>query len=523
VFVMKEPYREVLVVGAGPTGLLLALVLKRLGVDVRILDKSEGPGTTSRALVLQARTLEFYRQLGIAEEAIRRGLVLGAVNLWRRDEHAARIELAEVGKGEGPYPFGLIFPQDEHERFLLERLAELGVSVERRTEVTALSLHADHVKVHERSPRGEANVTEAAFVAGCDGARSIVREAIDVEFPGGTYEHRFYVADVEARGAPMDHELHIILDHAGFLGIFPLAGEGRARLVGTLKDVRVDSSRAFEWSDIDRRPIEGIGLEVSRVNWFSTYQVHHRVAGAFRRGRVFLLGDAAHVHSPVGGQGMNTGLGDAMNLAWKIGAVLGGRAHHDVLDTYETERIAFARRLVATTDRVFQAASSHGKLSEVIRTDVVPWLLPRLARTEKGRQTFFRILSQIGIDYRASAWSQGHAGLIHAGDRLAWVEHAALGGGDNFEPLRSLEWQLHAYADPSPELRTLARDRQVPTVVFPFSEGATRRGFRRDALYLVRPDGYLGAVCEGEGAASQLEAYLDLHGVRGANRSMAPP
>src|SRR5437868_4186071 len=184
--------------------------------------------------------------------------------------------------------------------------------------------------------------TTKCSAAGCDGARSKVREIIGATFPGGTYDHLFYVADVEARGPVVDQSLHILLDREGFLGIFPLVRPGHARLIGTTRDE--GTKRDYAWADIDRQPLDMVSVEVDKVNWFSTYRVHHRVATPWRKGRVFLLGDAAHIHSPVGGQGMNTGIGDAINLAWKLACVLQGRGKTELLDTYEAERVPFAER-----------------------------------------------------------------------------------------------------------------------------------------------------------------------------------
>jgi 2-polyprenyl-6-methoxyphenol hydroxylase-like FAD-dependent oxidoreductase len=515
VFRMPDDSSEVLIVGAGPTGLFLALLLARLHVRVRIIDQTDAPGTTSRALAVQARTMELYRQVDLADEVLRRGLVLGAVNLWRRGERAVRIELGDVGRGLSPFPFGVIFPQDEHEQLLVERLEDLGVRVERRTVLQSIEASAESVLAHIRMPDGRTAARSAAFVAGCDGARSMIREAIGVGFPGGTYEHSFYVADVEAHGAPVDHELHVLLDDAGFLALFPLAGERRARIVGTIREDAAGGAKTARWEDVDPRPIARIGLTVDRVNWFSTYRVHHRVANHFRQGRVFLLGDAAHVHSPVGGQGMNTGLGDAMNLAWKLAAVLGARAKLDLLDTYEPERIAFARKLVATTDRVFKAASSDTRLADIVRTQLLPRLAARVSETSFGRRLFFRALSQTGIEYRRSAWSAGKAGAVHAGDRLPWVAPAHEGDADNFTPLRSLDWQVHTYGAAPEDLPRRCEERRIPLHRFPFNASTQAAGLRDDAVYLVRPDGYLGAVLVGREAASGLGAYLDAHGVRG--------
>ena len=194
-------------------------------------------------------------------------------------------------------------------------------------------------------------------------------------------------------------------------------------------------------------------IDVERVNWFSTYHVHHRVADHFRKGRAFLLGDAAHIHSPVGGQGMNTGIGDAMNLAWKLAAVLHGRADASLLDSYEPERIAFARRLVATTDRAFTGVTSPGAIARRVRLHIVPLLLPLLFGFTAVRRLMFRTVSQTAVNYRASRLSEGRAGAVHGGDRLPWVKPTDDGAKDNFAPLTSLDWQVHVYGDASPEIR----------------------------------------------------------------------
>jgi 2-polyprenyl-6-methoxyphenol hydroxylase-like FAD-dependent oxidoreductase len=512
---MTENATDVLVVGAGPTGLFLSLVLAKLGVSVRVVDKEAEPGTTSRALAVQARTLEIYRQLGLADEVLARGLVFGGVNLWRRGERVAHVDLSDVGRGVSPFPFGVIFPQDEHERLLIARLLAEGVRVERRTAIHALESGEERCVARGTGPEGQERVYEAKFVAGCDGARSMVRDAIGATFPGGAYDHVFYVADIEARGRPMDQELHVMLDEAGFLAVFPLADKGRARLVGTIKSEATGSEAKLAWGDVDRRAVDAAGLEVTQVNWFSTYRVHHRVADRFRAGNVFLLGDAGHIHSPVGGQGMNTGLGDAMNLAWKLASVLGGRANRDLLDTYEPERIAFARRLVATTDRVFKAASSESKLAELVRTEIVPRLLPPVAGSHLGQRFLFGTVSQTGIEYRSSAWSTGHAGGVHGGDRLPWVAPVQAGGADNFTPLTSLDWQAHVYGDVSDGVTAACSDHAIPLRRFAFDAGAESASLERDAVYLVRPDGYVGGAFHGASSAASLARYLDEHGIRG--------
>ena len=312
---------EVAVVGAGPTGLVLALWLARRGVAVRIIDAAERPRTTSRALVVHARTLELYRQLGIAADIIAHSLTFTTVNLWARGRHAGRIVFDDIGRGMTPYPYIVILPQDEHERLLAAALAHAGVEVERGTELLDFAPVGDAVSLRVRRAGGSEATLRAAYVVGCDGAHSRVRELIRVGFPGGTYERIYYVADVAMRGPTANQELHLALDDADFLAVFPLPGEGAARIIGTVRrDVFGD--RELGWDDVSSHAIERMQLDIERVNWFSTYRVHHRVARHFRRGRIFLAGDAAHVHSPVGGQGMNTGIGDAVNLAWKLASVV---------------------------------------------------------------------------------------------------------------------------------------------------------------------------------------------------------
>ncbi len=507
---------EVLIIGAGPTGLVLALWLTRLGVRVRIVDKTAEAGTTSRALVLQGRTLEFYNQIGIADGVVERGRKTIAANFWVAGKKKARAVFGEIGSGLSPFPQPIIFPQDEHERLLIERLGEAGVQVERQTELLGFEETNGRVIARLKRPDGSVETCEAPYIAGCDGARSAVREGLRIGFPGGTYNHLFYVADVEAGGATMNGELHVALDRTDFLAVFPLKGEGRARLIGTIRDE--GQRENLSWNDVSKRVIEWIRIDVERVNWFSTYRVHHRVADHFRKGRAFLLGDAAHIHSPVGGQGMNTGIGDAVNLAWKLSAVLQGRANASLLDSYEPERIAFARRLVATTDRAFIGVTSSGAFARLVRLHVVPLVIPLLFAFQALRRLMFRTVSQTAVTYRGSSLSEGRAGAVHGGDRLPWVKMNLNGADtDNFAPLTSIEWQVHVYGDALPEIRAVCEARKLPLQIFPWRPEMNRAGLRRDALYLVRPDEYV-ALADPDASVAALTSFLDTRKITPANQ-----
>jgi 2-polyprenyl-6-methoxyphenol hydroxylase-like FAD-dependent oxidoreductase len=501
---------DVLIIGAGPTGLVLTLWLTKLGVKVRIVDKTAELGTTSRALAVQARTLELYRQLDLADAVVERGHKVPAVNLWVKGEPAARLPFETVGSDLTPYSFLQIFPQDQHERLLIERLEALGVSVERQTELVHFDAEGDRVTAHLRGPEGGKEVCEASYIAGCDGARSIVRETIGTGFPGGTYRQVFYVADVEATGPAVNAELHIDLDEADFLAVFPLAGKGRARLIGTVRDERADHADKLKFEDVSDRAIDHLKVEVDKVNWFSTYHVHHRVTGHFRKGRAFLLGDAAHIHSPAGGQGMNTGIGDAINLAWKLAAVLAGRAPDRLLDSYEAERLSFARRLVATTDRVFSFVTAEGRVADFLRTRVAPLLIAKVTEFETAREYIFRTVSQISLNYRGDQLSRGSTGHVRGGDRLPWV---SIDGKDNYASLAAITWQVHVYGLASAELAAWCVDHDVPLHVFDWRSEHETGGLARDALYLLRPDTYV-ALADPSGAPGVIDRYCAEHGIR---------
>ena len=493
---------EVLVVGAGPTGLVLAIALVRRGVRVRIIDRNAEPSSTSRAVAVQARVLELYQQFGLADEVVAGGT------------RAARVPIGPIGTGVTPFPFVLIYPQDEHERFLIDRLAALGVTVSRSTTLDSFTQDDRGIHATLTAADGSATFCDALYIAGCDGARSAVRQSLAVGFPGATYSKYFYVADVEGSGPTTDGEVHVSLDDADFLIVFPMRGPGRTRLIGVARGEGGRDHEGVRFEDVSHIALRELGVTVAKVNWFSTYHVHHRVASRFRERRAFLLGDAAHIHSPVGGQGMNTGISDAINLAWKLAAVVHGRADPRLLDSYEPERIAFARRLVATTDRLFTLATATGAVAAFIRTHIVPYVARFALRIGAVRRFMFRTVSQIVIDYRASPLSSGPGARrrpedripwVRAGDRLPWVHTS---DSDNFAPLSSLDWQAHVYGDAAQDPSAACTERGIPLHRFPWSRDARGVGLLRGALYLVRPDGYVGLFDAGCDPAT-LRRYCD--------------
>ena len=479
---------KVLIVGAGPTGLVLAIWLARLGIPFRIIDKNCGPGLASRAMAVHARTLEFYRQLGFADEVINSGIRLDHFYLRKNGKSFAELNLKDMGERLSPYPFVLCFAQDDHERLLVEKLRAYGVTVEWGVELTEFSPTDTGVQV-ELNRSGSNEVCRVEYLCGCDGAHSRVRQGLKLEFPGGTYNNLFYVADTRMDGE-FNTSAWANLGTRGFALMLPVRRSGMQRLIGLVPPEFAE--RTDLTFDHIRSHVEALlHVHVAEVNWFATYHVHHRVAEHFQMGRCFIAGDAAHIHSPAGGQGMNTGIGDAVNLSWKLANVLDGNADSSLLKTYEPERIAFAKVLISSTDTAFQGLAGTGWGNRFLRSMLIPNLMPILTRFSAVRHQIFKTISQIRIHYHDSPLSFGEAGKLRGGDRLPWVPMLS---GDNFESLATLKWQAHVYGTISQRFADTAKELGLPVNQFPWSELTEQAGLAKDAVYLLRPDGHIAMI-----------------------------
>lgn len=497
-------HTDILIVGAGPTGLMLANQLGRRGIRATIIDRHSGPAQQTRAMAVQARTLEIYARLGIIDEALALGFPAGGANLWANGRWTARIPLGDIGRELSPYPFVLMLGQDDNERIMGARLRDWDVDVQWNTELIALRQLADRVEVTLRQPDGSTRELEAAWVAGCDGARSAVREFSGIGFPGAPYEQVFFVADTVATGPMKPGELNVYLWRNGFHLFFPMRGTDRWRVIGILpRHLRSHEDLAFEEVIPAIRQEAGTALEFHHCSWLSTYRIHHRAAERFRDRRCFLLGDAAHIHSPVGAQGMNTGLQDAYNLAWKLALVLGGRADAGLLDSYEQERLPVARRLLQTTDQVFTLVVSDSRIASLLRTRVMARLAAAAMTIGAVRRLAFRTISQTGVRYPRSPLSRTHAGLRNgapvAGDRFPWLRlklRASGAADDLYRQLDDLHFHLLVFGQPVPAgtaagYADLVQIHAVPADADNERELARAR-IAGPAYYLLRPDGYVG-------------------------------
>ncbi|MEU4239951.1 FAD-dependent monooxygenase [Actinoplanes sp. NPDC026619] len=465
---------DVLVAGAGPTGLMLANWLVKLGVDVIVVDGKDGPTRESRALVVQARSLEIYDQLGIGDVVLSAAQRADAVAPGFLDRVYGRVPLGRIGHGVTPYPYIEILEQSRNEEILHENLQKLGGCVRWETPVTAVVQTDDGVEAKAGN-----DTIRARFCVGCDGANSAIRRARRIDFEGVTNPHRFYVIDALATAGMVEGAINVRPGTDDFLLGFPMRGRGAWRLIGLVRDSDSDGTLTEE----DVRPrLRRFAVTYDQARWFTTYKVHHRIAAQFRDGPFFLAGDAAHVHSPVGGQGMNTGLQDAHNLAFKLADVVRGRRKDTWLDRYEAERRPVAKRLVGTTDRIFGAITAQSRVSRALRRAIVPLAAPlgvRLVPSTRGGSRLFQYVSQIRIHYPMTPGAKSERDPV-VGRRLPWA-------GDNFAVLRSLQWQVHAYGGVT---ATEAPDLGIPVHIFP---AAPQTPLRPGHLYLVRPDGFVAA------------------------------
>lgn len=508
---------DVLIVGAGPTGLMLANQLARRGVRFEIIDRHSGPAQQTRAMAVHARTLEIYAKLGIADEAVARGAIGTGASMWAGGKWRAQIPVGDIGQGLSPFPFVLMLGQDENERIMGARLKELGGRVQWNTELVALDQQTERVDVVLRQPDGSPRKLSAAWVAGCDGARSAVRDRNGIGFPGAPYEHTFFVADTEATGSMRVNELNVYLSRDGFHLFFPMRGTNQWRVIGILPpELRARDDVTFDQVVPSIREQAGTSLEFKSCHWFSTYRIYHRAAERFRERRCFVLGDAAHVHSPMGGQGMNTGLQDAYNLAWKLALVAKGRADAALLDTYSQERMPVAHDLLETTDRAFQFVVADTFVARMLRTKII-FRVAALAMTFRSvRQRAFRTISQIGIRYRQSALSQTLGTLPSsapkAGERFPWLHLRMQPNGaaeDLFAALDDTRFNLLVFGA-APASAPAGYGDLVRTHVVPLDANKAeldRVGITAPSFYLLRPDGHVG-LCGPHAELAGVESYL---------------
>ena len=480
--------RPILIVGAGPTGLMLSAQLHRFGAPHLIIDAKPGVTALSKALAVQARTLEQYRQLGIADTAIDRGFIARSMRIVVNGEVRARVPLGEIGRGLSPYPYLFILEQSENEALLRDHIKAQGGTVRWSHRLTDLKPGGDGYRARIERDDGRVDEIACRYVVGCDGSASDVRHAVDLPLRGGTNEQLFFVADI-ALDMDIDKEgLLLVLKGSEFLAFFPMSGENRYRAVGVLPDTVADPDD-FPFAVLAEHIESNLGMPGKIVDhgWHSGYRVHHRIVDSFRSGNVFLAGDAAHIHSPAGGQGMNTGLGDAVNLGWKLAAVINGWAGEAILDTYDQERRPFGVQLVNTTDRAFTAMVSKNAVPRFVRTRVLPVVFSVVLKFNALRRLLFKTVSQTRIAYRKSGLSdRSGTRALCSGDRFPWFEWS---DGDSFQWLAEPGYTVLRFGGaPSVSVPGWSGPVTEITVEREAAQAAVAAGLPRSGVAIVRPD-----------------------------------
>jgi 2-polyprenyl-6-methoxyphenol hydroxylase-like FAD-dependent oxidoreductase len=512
-----EPDVDVLVVGAGPTGLTLAALLAQSGTRSRLVDRQLDRVHESRALAVQPRTLEVLTGLGVADTLVERGnrAVRLQLHFGRR---VVPVRLFDIGVDDTEFPYLLFVSQAETEQILGEHIVSRGGTLERGVELTELVQTAESVSCHLLHHNGREEVVSARYVVGCDGAHSSVREQAGIAFEGRAYPQTFVLADLEADGIEPGFA-HAFVSRRGILFFFPLEEPATWRMLAMRP--RTDRTPVEQPVTLDEvqalaDAYAAIPMRMRDPVWMTNFRLHNRGAAHYRLDRVFLAGDAAHVHSPAGAQGMNTGIQDSVNLGWKLALVAAGIAEPGLLDSYEPERAPVGRMVLRFTDRAFTIATSRNPAVRFARTELLPRLAPLALRVRAGRTYGFRTVSQLGIRYRNSPLSvEGPNALRRgprAGDRLpdAPVSYAGRVGtlhralaAQGFHLLLcgpAVFWPAGAVADAVDgyghlvTVHYLARD-GGPDVLIDDSGAALSRlgvtGSQATVLYLIRPDGHV--------------------------------
>jgi 2-polyprenyl-6-methoxyphenol hydroxylase-like FAD-dependent oxidoreductase len=481
---------QVVIAGAGPTGLSMAAQLFRHGIDFIIIEKNENTTSLSKAIVVQARTLEIFRELGIAEEAVKRGQVATGLNLFYKGRRKLSIDLSGLGEGISHYPFALSLEQSKTERLLVEHLAANGKQVQWQSELTRFEQDGSGVTVYYKDADQREQKIQALYLVGCDGAGSLIRHQLNFSFKGSTEPKLFYVADVILESPVINtNTLYMYMIKKGFVLFFPMEGKGHYRIVGILPEHDNKSDYSFDdVSPMIRKEIIS-PVDFTELRWFSTYRVHSRKADAFMQRRCFIAGDAAHIHTPAGGQGMNTGIQDAYNLAWKMAYTIRGEVSTEVLKTYNTERTENAQRLLQTTDRMFDTMSGVNPFWNFVRLNFFAPFMGLVAKSGFVRRKVFPLISQTGIGY-PNSWLtiKSSAGKVNAGDRMHYFIFS--NGKDIFSYLTEPVFKLLYFS--SNKIENPFKDSRIKLSFISFDEVPVDLfGDETKVYVLLRPDNHV--------------------------------
>lgn len=485
---------DVLIIGAGPTGLTLAAELARYGVDFLIIDSKPGITNLSKALGIQARTMELFEDVGIADKAVELGFPAKSARAVINGKLSTQVPISNFGQHLSKYPYMLVLEQFQTEKLLQEKLNELGETVLWDHTVEELTKEENIYKATVKNKLSKHISIKATYVVGCDGASSFVRKASNIDFVGSTHAHYFYVIDTEVEwDLDTDDSIFLAFTDTTFLALFRMKDGNRFRVIGDVPPEQVKKYGTDVPLEIlveDAIKDGGIkNMQLKNIDWHSSYKVHTRMAKSFKKERIFLAGDAAHIHTPAGGQGMNTGIQDAYNLAWKLAFVLNQNIKEKFLSTYETERKSFAKLLLSGTDRAFSYVTNNTLWGRVLRVYIFPFVLKIVGSNPLFQRIFFRTLSQTQVKYSSSRLTvQSKVGKVSAGERLPYFH---VKKEQIYDLLRESKFILLIVGNFSLggfELPSFVIEKHIKEVSNKYFKG------EKNFMILVRPDKYISYI-----------------------------
>ena len=505
---------DIVIAGAGPTGLMAANQLAKFNINCCIIDSKPGPTEQSRAIVITARSMEIYQQMGISDTAIEEGRFITELCIFIKGKPKATATIGEFGKGKTDFSYMLAFEQSKNEKLLLKKLQSQGREVSWNTELINIEKQEDTLELELKylsQPEQPSEKIAANYLIGCDGAKSIVRHLMNFTFKGGTYEKQFYVADTKLKWEAGFNKLVLCPGRKNFCGFFPMAGSNSHRIIGTIQR-ELNDRDDISFDDIKKTIKETVKfpIEIEAMNWFSVYKLHHRSVEAFRHGNCFLAGDAAHIHSPAGGQGMNTGLQDAYNLSWKLAMVIKNIANKKLLDTYNEERLPFAQWLLRFTDRAFSLMTSSNIFISWMRSNILPVFVNIFLKKDSVKTAMFKAVSQIQWSYKDCSISKNSSSQklsFNAGDRLPYI---LLNNGhvkeSVYKMLTAPAFHLLMIGDVKTRINSTELIKAIPLSI----EEWEILGAQKPFYILLRPDNYIALIAD-ELTEQLLNDYLQQH------------
>jgi 2-polyprenyl-6-methoxyphenol hydroxylase-like FAD-dependent oxidoreductase len=518
---------DVLIVGAGPTGLMLACQLSRFGIPFKIIDKEENKAQESRAIGIQAKSMEIFQNLGIVDEFLKLSKIAKEPHLYFNHKLIFKFNFQDIILEGTPFPKLFFLPQSKTEQILTDFLEKSDFHIERKKDLISFDQNTQGVisEIKNLSSNTIEKI-KSRYIVGCDGAKSTVRKILNVPFEGGSYEQDFVLIDATVKWQfPVDDFSLFVTKH-GIIVSVPLEGNlNRLIMAGIKENPESTEPPSIEEMEMFAKNVTGVSVKIENPIWISRFHLHHRAVKQYQKGLAFLAGDSAHIHSPVGGQGMNTGLQDAANLAWKMALILKYHAPSQLLDTYQIERQRIGSILLKTTDRLFGFMTSKNSFVTFFRLYLLPHLLHFLTNSTDFQKKIFWFMSELSIHYHKNTFIDEY--VNEADDRFlrgpktgerapdVSLSHSSLFEIFREKPFNVLVFQDSANLSPEQEntlkeLKTIHPD-LIAIHEFKLSENKIlfeKYGVTSSALYFIRPDGYIGFRAFGC-KLEKLKVYLD--------------